>query len=322
MTDASARALWAVTAFFNPTNSPRLNANLRLFAERLRAQGVPLLVVELAFHTSPFRVAEGLADRVVQLRTRTVLWHKERLLNLGIARLPRECRYVAWLDGDVLFENENWVAETVRRLEDHAVVQPYDAACWLDEGRTTAPDDVPNGFADGHQLVGFAAGLERAPNRERALAYFTRHGHTGFAWAAQLDVIERHGLYDRAIVGGGDMICAHAFAADDAFMCGDNLYSRALTRAERECIAAWGSGVAAATGGRIGWTPGRVLHLFHGAIAQRGYAARLKILKDAAFDPLQDIAADAQGCWQWSSDKPELHRQVSGYFESRVRVSA
>ncbi len=35
------------------------------------------------------------------------------------------------------------------------------------------------------------------------------------------------------------------------------------------------------------------------------------------FDPKADIALDHNGCWEWSSDKPELHRRVKQYFASR-----
>jgi hypothetical protein len=313
---------WGITAVFVPAGAPHVLANLQAFSTALHRQGLPLLVVELALDDAPFAVPDSVANRILRLRTSTVLWHKERLLNLGVASLPGDCRYVAWLDADVLFERDEWVADTRQRLDDHVVVQPFETACWLTAGQTVASPDMPVGIGDGHQLSGFAAALHHAPERRWALAAFERSGHTGFAWAARRELLDRHGLYDRAILGGGDVLNAHAFAADGDFLRGRNFYMRGLTRAERAAYAEWGEGVAADTGGRIGFTPGRVLHLFHGPLAARHYLERLEILKDAAFDPLQDIGADTNGCWRWNSDKPELHQRTRDYFAARAKAAS
>lgn len=307
---------WGISAVFVPTASSAILSNLRLFSDGLRRQNLPLLVVELAFGDKPFVVPDTCADRVVRLRTDTVLWQKERLLNVAVAALPPECRYVAWLDADILFENDTWVADTRDRLADTPVVQPFDTACWMLDGMTRAPADLPEGHLDGHQAAGFAAALAAADDRARHLAGYA--GHSGFAWAAGRALIARHGLYDRAILGGGDFINAHAFAGDHRFIQGVHLYLRDVTKAERAAITAWGTAVSRETGGRIGWTPGRVCHLYHGPLTQRGYMTRTRILREAAFDPLSDIAEDVNGCWRWNTDKPELHRRTWEYFASRA----
>jgi hypothetical protein len=41
------------------------------------------------------------------------------------------------------------------------------------------------------------------------------------------------------------------------------------------------------------------------------------ILKDADFNPHTDISLDANRCWQWSSEKPELHQRIKQYFFER-----
>ncbi|MDP1569406.1 MAG: hypothetical protein Q8L86_05325 [Vicinamibacterales bacterium] len=306
---------WALTTVFEPVPRTTTLGHLALSARALRAQGVPLAIVELAFGDAPFRVADEAADLVVRRRSRTTLWHKERLLTLGVAALPEACRAVAWIDADVIFEDAGWADATRAQLKTVAVVQPFETACWLGPGETAAAAGAPT-------LPGFAATMARTADRRAALTRFERHGHTGFAWAARRDFLTAHGLYDRAIVGGGDFIAAHAFAADHDYLRGRHLALRRSPPAERAAIAAWGTPVAEATGGRIGWVPGRVLHLHHGDWQSRGYDERQAILHRAEFDPMADLTLDEAGCWQWASDKPALHAEVAAYFAARAAVDA
>lgn len=308
--------MWGVTAFFSSATTPVLLDNLTTFANGVRAQGLQLLVVELAFGDAPFTVDDNVADRVLRLRSDTVLWHKERLLNLGIRSLPDSCRHVAWVDGDILFENDQWVRETQDQLAQFHVVQPFERAVWLGAGERQASLDVPLGMAEGHYMQGFAAGLDGAADRRSRMMFYK--GHTGFAWAARRDFVLEHGLYERAVLGGGDLINAHAFAADEDLFTRRTLFTRWMSEHERAAITRWGRPVADVTGGRMGWVPGRVLHLFHGALATRRYETRLQILKQHDFDPVTDIACDGDGTWRWNSDKPAMHQKVAEYFNSRA----
>jgi hypothetical protein len=68
---------------------------------------------------------------------------------------------------------------------------------------------------------------------------------------------------------------------------------------------------------RIGCVPGAVLHLWHGERANRLLKERKNILKRHRFDPDADLRLGSGGCWEWNSDKPELHRDVAEYFGRR-----
>jgi hypothetical protein len=301
--------LTGITAFFNPTRSPLLLQNLIRFSRAVRAQGLPLTIVELAFGDLPYEVDDSLGDRVIRRRSSTRLWQKERLINLALHELPAHCTSVAWLDGDVLFENDDWIAQAEERLRHCAAVQLFETACWL-------PRDATTMTGDARTTTGLAARLAQHPDRGRALAeYF--NGHTGFAWAARRDLLERHGLYDRAIAGGGDMINAHVFAGDQEFLRGANLYTRMLTAPERQAIEAWGTPLHGDARGALSFVPGRLLHLWHGDIDRRRYHARLRILAEHDYDPARDVALDDGGCWTWNSDKPALHDAIAAYFDAR-----
>src|SRR5258708_28176688 len=107
--------LWIVSCFFNPIGYRTKQDNFRVFANALEASGLPLVVVECAFPGQSFAL-DG-AAKIVRVRARDVMWQKERLLNIGISALPDDCDKVAWLDGDLIFENPNWAVEAARMLE-------------------------------------------------------------------------------------------------------------------------------------------------------------------------------------------------------------
>ncbi|WP_448203907.1 hypothetical protein [Azospirillum sp. sgz302134] len=318
--------LWGVAAYFNPAGAPVMRDNLALFGRRVRDQGLKLLIVELAFADAPFTLPDDCADLLVRRRSGAVLWQKERLLNIGVESLPPSCDKVVWLDADILFENDGWVGETARLLESFSVVQPYDTACWLPRGTRTLPQDLPFGLGEGQCLPGMAAALAGCADRRRALADYFMHGHTGFAWAARRAILDRHGLYDRSVLGGGDVAIAHAIYGDNDFWRGLNPYCRQLTRPMVASIAEWSRRFHEDVQGRVHHTPGRVLHLWHGSIAGRKYVDRAAILKDNAYDPATDVALDVTldggGCLRWASDKPDLHERVRGYFALRASDTA
>jgi len=312
--------LWGVTAHFNPHGIPLQLQNLYEFSQRSRRQGLKLLIVELAFGDAPYEVADDAADLVLRRRTDTVLWQKERMLNLGIAHLPAACDKVAWIDGDLIFENAQWVAATTALLTSFVAVQLFDTACWLPRGARTLARDAPRGLGEGKCLPGVVAGLTAyttPERRQRALANYLLSGHTGFGWAARRSLLTAHGLYDRDIVGGADVPIAHALLGNEDFWAGNNFYCRHLTPAALADIARWSRRLYQEVAGSVSYTPGRVLHLWHGDMASRNYIARLQILLDNAYDPTQDVRLDANGCWQWATDKPTLHAQVRAYFTAR-----
>jgi hypothetical protein len=294
--------------------------------------------VECAIGAAPFELAPS--EQVLQVRAPHALWLKERLLNLAIARLPPDARKVAWLDADVLFADPAWAQVTSALLERWPVAQPYSTMARLPQGQAV--------FA-GLARRSFACQLQRRPESARLSA--RDHGRPGLAWAARRDLIERHGLYDAAIVGGGDELFAHAASGGLASLCvrrytgarlpplarianaimirlprglADRIVARwqpAARPSPRERFFAhyldWARRLHADIQGRIGCAQGVALHLWHGDYANRRYADRNMILQRHAYDPALDLRLNAAGVWEWASAKPGLRREVADYFLSR-----
>lgn len=303
---------WGITAYFNPAGYASKRENLMRFCDAARRQRLLLMIVELALGSQPFTVEDSLADRILRVRSNSVLWHKERLLNLAVKTLPADCDKVAWLDGDILFENPDWVAQTGDLLTRYVAVQPFRHAYWLMRGQlSAAPESFSSGIGPGRTLPGMAFAMSRKTDRIRALGNYFHHGHTGFCWAIRRANLQQHGLYDKLILGGGDVVIARAFY--DPMEQASNVYPPRLAQS----IHKWRQPFYTAIQRSVFYADGGVFHLWHGDNKNRGYNDRMKILAESDFDPALDIQAGSSGCWEWASDKPLLRSQVEAYFRSR-----
>jgi hypothetical protein len=297
--------LWVVTCYYNHQKYASVARNLRTFLAVLEASGMNRLVVECAFGDTPFELAPS--PYVVQVRSRDLMWQKERLLNLGIRQLPLSCRKVAWLDCDILFEDPCWAVRTSELLDEFPVVQPFDRSVRLEQGQTR-----PEG---GHETCSFGAVYRRDPTLSR-LSNYDRHGHTGFGWAARRGLLDRHGLYDACVAGGGDHVMAHGLCGHSDVPCLTTLVGPGATP-RREHFLRWARGIAAEVGGRIAATPGRVMHLWHGGQANRNYVGRHAAMARLGFDPIADLCPGPDGCWEWAHALPDLRRWMADYFRDR-----
>jgi hypothetical protein len=338
--------LWVVTTYFNPVRYRTKRENYAAFLRPMLAAGIKLVTIECAFGQEPFDLAPG--PGVIQVRGRDILWLRERLVNLAIAQLPPEAQKVAWVDNDLLFCNPSWAVETSALLEQYPFVQQWETLYRL--GR-----DERAYTGTGKLRPSFAAEWQRHP--EIAFLRGRNHGTTGGAWAARRSLVEKHGLYDAAIVGGGDELFSHAVSGSLGAECVLNVtcarsaqpagrlagwrkrlvrrpwphwlaacYVAGAQRRRPQAAAdevfyahylAWAQGLYADVRGRVGCAPGMILHLWHGDPASRQHHGREAIPHRGRFDPATDLRLNDQGVWEWGSAKPQLHQEVAEWFRSR-----
>jgi hypothetical protein len=289
-----------VTSFFNPCGYQSRVRNFETFARSLSDSGVAWRGIECAFDDQPFTLPP--IDNVARVRSRSILWQKERLINLVVSRLPDSFTKIAWLDADVLFENPAWIPDTADALDDYTVVQPFELAARL------GPDLAELG---GDRLPSFAWLYHRDPDGVLGPAYWN-HGHTGYAWASRREWIENHGLYDACLSGTGDHLMAHGFVGDWQPGC-----LGIGTGPAYEHFTEWCSNVYPSVTGRLGSVPGTAYSLWHGPEHARNYYEAVCRMNEFAFDPNSDIQLGRTGCWEWASERPELHAWTRNYFARR-----
>lgn len=307
MTTTSLGDFWAITTYFNPASYRRRRSNYRLFRDHLK---LPLLTVELAFGQE-FELDDNDADILVRLRGGDVMWQKERLLNLALRALPADCRKVAWLDCDIVFENEDWIARTTELLDRHMLVQPFSRVYWTPPG--WLPGHAPSPATEVPQSTAslVAAGV---PISECFSVQPQPIGSSsGFAWAASRDLLDEFGFYDACIIGGGDNALVRA-----AYGQPDSAVRLHVMDARRRLhYMAWATPFYRAVCRDVTYVESAICHLWHGAWENRRYRERYEDFAAFQFDPDVDIAVEGTGVWRWSSKKPAMHEYVRAYFAGR-----
>jgi hypothetical protein len=303
--------LWGVCAYFNPLGFERRLANYRVFRKHLE---IPLVTVEYGFQ-GRFELADDDAEIVIRCPGDDILWQRERLLNVALAELPDSCEMVARLDGDVVFADPQWHLRARDMLLRYALVQPFSEAYDLPAEANTTPvayiDKTPSweGFGAKWQADADSALLDRRvqPRGRRSTCAM------GLAWAFRRELHDDLPIYDACVLGGAEhaLLCAACSVPEIVID-----YQR-MGPAWADHYRRWADLFHQRLDGSIGYIDGKIGHLWHGRVENRGYATRYRGFPQFNFDPNEDISLSQNRSWRWSSDKPAMHEYVRKYFVAR-----
>jgi hypothetical protein len=294
--------LWGIAAYFNPVGYKSRLKNFRIFGDRIRRQCLPLIVVEAAFGDAPFELDEDDADFILRLRTHSILWQKERLLNLACSLLPVDCDKVVALDTDVCFLRDDWPTVLSSALERYVVVQPYRKALHPSQGVAPENADVAGGE------WAFSTAYSCALNEHRTVQNIS--GHPGYAVAFRRSVLDACGFYEYMILGGGDSLLLGACYGLDLVR---NDFISGMQKSIGSHCTPWYERISAQVRGSVGSIEGDVIHLWHGDRRERFYHERPILL--AAFNPSRDISAAPGCCLEWTAGADRsLRDAVARYF--------
>lgn len=307
--------LWAITSYFNPMSYDRRRQNYQCFRNAL---GVPLVAVELS-NSEHYELRSADADVIVRTASRSVLWQKERLLNVALQHLPAHVKYVAWLDCDVIFERQDWHVAAAAELRKRPVVQLFASRSDLprDESyrgaQSTAVVSTHCSVAK-HLSTGSSRTDGSAPPDARPIWNFD----CGFAWAARRELLDRHGFYDAMVMGSGDVAMAGAALGTTAVAA---QFAR-LNEAQSRHYESWASAFHRDVAADVGYLEGQIFHLWHGERFRRRYIQRHMEFSRMAFDPLTDLHINETGAFEWADGRDDLNRFAVEYFRSRLEDGA
>jgi len=264
---------------------------------------VKLTIVECQYGERPFDLAHDTRIQHVGVRTRTLTFHKENLLNIGAARCGG--KYIAFIDADVRFRKPNWASETVHALQQYDVVMPWSDCYDLgpDDDHLQAHRSLFRLWADGKPIV-------QGPNASGGAYQF---GHPGYGLAFTRQALDWvGGLIETAILGSADHHMAMALVGRVQESIPGNLpasYSRPLL--------AWQARAMHHINGNVSYVPGTIEHMWHGSKDKRAYVSRWDILARHGFDPDTDLKRNSFGVVELAGNKPGLRRDIDAYFRSR-----
>eukprot|EP00927_Polykrikos_kofoidii_P011673 TRINITY_DN14981_c0_g2_i1.p1 TRINITY_DN14981_c0_g2~~TRINITY_DN14981_c0_g2_i1.p1 ORF type:complete len:728 (-),score=101.51 TRINITY_DN14981_c0_g2_i1:65-2161(-) len=270
-----------------------------------------IILSELAYDDEPFasdEIDESVGVTSVHKRRVSrddAMWSKENLINIAFQRLPPDAKYIAWLDGDILFDSDDWVARTVMALDGQSTggfVQLFEEADLL------GPEEevlwTTTGFAK-QSCMGKEMTTVKNTDRD--------YWHPGFAWASTREVLKNiNGLPERTL-GGADRHIAMALLGRVAETVPDGIHAAYRNHIlDMECIMS-------SSGYGLSYTEGsRIRHLWHGSYSNRLYCDRWKILKRSQFNPAVDMQKRTDDVLVWSRRAPaKLRRHVYKYFKQR-----
>lgn len=291
-------------------NPIRYSSRYRLYFRCLAdliAQGVQITVVECQQGDRPFQCAvDGI--NFVGVRSKTVLWTKENLQNIGVRHLPQGWKYLTTLDADVLFRKKEWGAETVHALQQYDIVQPWDTCYDLgpNDEHVATHTSLMKLFKTGKQL-------HQGPNGKAGYEF----GHPGYCWAWTRDALERisgrNGPFlETAILGAADHHMGMGLIGKAVDTIPGNIGG-----AYRREVLNWEKRALQHVNFNVSYVANTIEHPWHGKKERRFYVERWGILAQNDFDPDVDLKHNTFGVIELAGNKPKLAHQIDGYMRSR-----
>lgn len=298
-----------VACYFNPQNNPYRLSTFNKFYDSIKHMNHR--IVECVIGDGKSQLPDSLY--ITKIKSDSMLWHKESLLNYAIENLDRKFKYVFWIDTDIIFTNKNWMVDSVEQLKINNVVQPFEYCVHLEKDRNDVDFDITHEYEFANHPKNRHPRLWRSFCANCATTdlgdneNYDVHGHVGFAWGARREVLDAVPLYDKALVGGADHIMAHAAAGHIPHTCITKSFTEDI-----DAVNAWSVKFYHVVQGRIGYTKGDLYHMWHGDLKNREYLKRIR-----EFTPVAKTInkKDKNGLYVTENDN-----YVREYFDRRERT--
>ena len=298
--------LYVITTIFNPVGYNSRYTLYNKFKKYVEYSGAELVTIELIFgNEKEFAVTTKDNPLNIQLRVEQALWYKENLINIAVERLPKDAKYIAWIDADVTFTNVDWVEDTILELKKHDFIQMFTHAYDLNKKHEVFQTHI--GFI-------FAYNEKYFIDDTLTVAHegVKGNGHPGYAWAATLDAFKKvGGLIDFAILGSADNNMAFAMVGDVHKSTGSH-----TSQGYTDKLVNWQQNFLANTKS-VGYLNSSLMHYWHGSKKNRGYQWRWKILIENDYNPQTDLIKNNDGLILLEN-KSQMVEQIFDYFKSRA----
>jgi hypothetical protein len=281
-----------VVPYFNPVGYRSHLWKLSLTMKRIRRSGIiDDVFLTGAGKSRPLGFPIAFWDTECQF-----MWHKERLVNLAVNRLPDRYEHIVWIDSDVLI-GRDWSYQVAQAFERSRIVQCFRTARYRTHARTMTRTRL--GWLHSGGQGGSAPGL---------------------AWGAHRSFFsDGPGLFDLALVGGGDTLlartCAPAGPGVSTISWVDN-WSAPVRSSFHSWVSAVDDWLAGSDHPRSVAVEADIEVLEHGPHDARRYAGRQTLL--AGLSPEHHIDVRPSRVLRWTEmGKTRIEPAIRQYFHDR-----
>lgn len=295
--------LYIVIPYFNFVDYASGKINLDRFITQMSStSGIAIVLVE-GYQTEKLPDYSQKIHKHIRVKLPSVLWVKENLINLGVKQLPKDWQYMAWVDRDILFTNDNWVNETLAQLGSNDLVQPWTECVFLNDNHEHTIADKA-----GTNVIFAESFCSLLPKKILTASnwYKGRHAHPGQAWAIGRKFYDYlGGLYDKAILGGADSLPLIAKL---------ELQKHPTLTGIQEDVADYLDKLKEA---RLGCVRGLICHYKHGEATNRQYVDRHKVMVTYNYKPSLFLTYNSDGVLAYTAQGKVMESAVRDYFVSR-----
>jgi hypothetical protein len=268
---------------FNVCETKRMMMNYFYTLNVLKSQGLPVFTLELVFGDRQPEIQDA-----IHVRSKSFMFHKERLYRILETKIPKSYTKLAFLDGDVLFSDPSWYTRASELLETHDVVQAFEQCHWLDLSYTQKS-------------------LTRKSILFMTEKEYSTNYHPGFAWCMERGWYNTNGFFDWAVSGSGDVLSTASWLKKPF-----SKYFKSCPPALKEEYGKYFQLPAP----KITYLKDiEVLHLYHGTRENRQYVERHKMLE--VNENIRNlIVLNSDGVFEWK--EPEKWNPIFlTYFKNR-----
>lgn len=298
-------ALYVIVPYFNFANYTSGLFNLKHFIQNITTfKNVNVVIVE-GYNNE---CLPDLSDKVykhIKLHVKDTLWVKENLINIGFKHLPSTWKYGAWIDRDIIFCNPNWVEESVEKLKESDLIQPWTECLFLDSKYQHEHIDFGEWKIGDTFIAQSFCSIEKL-KRNKQLINYKKFSHPGQAWCVTREFYEHMGgLYEHCILGSGDGVMMFSLMGIE----------------EHEMIVRLGESAkkfySKVQECRLDSINGMIIHNYHGSLAKRKYVSKHQIYDKHNYNPLTFLKYNEHGLIEYTSAGRVIEQDIKEYFIQR-----
>lgn len=269
-------------ASFNAGNFTKTVMNNLYVINLLECSGIPYYIIELSYSGQQPTFTNR--DNIIHVSSNSYMFHKENLLNILVSKLPEKYAKIVCLDGDVVFSNLNWINDVSNKLDEFDVVMPYHDSFQLGSNFITA---IPGGIVM----------LDRKSN------YLEGAYTSGYCISFNRRFFDQIGLYEYAILGGGDRMTLSQFVGRPIMI---NPFNSDKKQQYIEDIKSFNL--------KFGWLNDEVYHMPHGHNKDRQYLERHSLIPELNIDT--ELIKNSDGVLEFVN--PSKYNHITyNYFKNR-----